>query len=184
MANEHFNIPGVLDRGTRITSIKFAGTVLTFQSDLVLMSPKSFYQPVYVHHVVLIPLNHASIGMASTKPFVPAHCLVSGLSTAYSGNSAVSVSIINCLKWDQYEGEIKFRRMYGIRANLNRFLVRKKVLPHAIKFTRYDENVITYNCHTLVMYKCDIDNAYKAWENKLVLDMEQICMHFEPVYIG
>lgn len=58
-----------------------------------------------------------------------------------------------------------------------------EVIPRATIFKLYDTNYIRYNASGLVMYGCDIDNARRAWENKFILDMENICIHFEPVII-
>jgi len=183
MEKEAFCTPGKLDRGTHTTSIKFAGIVMTFESYLAPIFQRKSFCPVYAHHVVLIPLNHATIGITSTEPFVLAPCLVSGLSTAWSGNSPVSISIVGCLKWDHYDAEIRYRRKYGIRANLNKFLVTQKVIRPATAFKLYSENTITLQARGLTIYKCDNDLAYAMWEDRLVIQLETICKHFEPIIV-
>jgi len=58
-----------------------------------------------------------------------------------------------------------------------------KVIPRATTFKLYDENYIKYNASGLVMYAVNNDGAYRAWENKFVLDMESLCVHFAPIII-
>jgi len=174
---------GRLDKGTHITATKFVGTVLTFESYLAPLLQRKSYKPVFVHHVVLIPLNHATIGTESTRRFVPAHSLDSVSNTAMLGKCNVSISIINCLKWDQYTGELRFRRMYGIAARLNKYLVEVKVIPTATHFRLFNESSFTYRGKGLVMYKDDNDGAYRAWEDRLVIDVMEVCKHFEPIVI-
>jgi len=184
MENEAFVTPGKLDKGVRITSIRFAGIVMTFESYLAPIFQRKSYCPAFAHHVVLIPLNQGTIGTKSTQSFALAPSLVSGLSTAWRGNSAVSISIVGCLKWDHYDAEVRYRRKYGIRANLNKFLVTQKVIAPATAFKLYSENTITCLSRGLTMYKCDFDLAYAMWEDKLVIQMESICKHFEPIIIS
>ncbi len=183
MANDQLHIAGRLDAGTRISPIQFAGIVMTFESSQVTQHQRSMFKPIFVHHVVLIPLNHGTIGTGYTQRFVLAHCLGTGLNTALGGNCHVSVSITPCLKWDTYDAEAKYRRKYGITARLNQDLVRIQKIPPATSFSLYDENPITFKSKGLCMFSKDMNKAYEYWENKLVKEMENICIHFEPIII-
>lgn len=183
MEKEASSTPGKLDQGTHITSIKFVGTVLTLESYLAPLLQRKSYKPVFVHHVVLIPLNRGTIGMDCTLPFAPATSLDSVSNTAFIGKCNVSISIVGCLKWQTYEGELRFRRMYGISARLNRYLVKVGVIPTATHFKLFEESHITYRAKGLIMYKDDNDGAYRAWEDRIVIDVMEICKHFEPIVI-
>jgi len=183
MEDEQSSTYGKLDAGTRITRIKFAGTALMYESLKAPILQRKSYKPVFVHHVVLIPQNHGTIGTVFTQPFALARSLATDLNTAYCGNSPVSISIAGCLKWDEYDGLVKYRRWYGIAASLNKYLVTQKVIATATHFKLCDENVFTYNASSVVMFMEDNDAAYRIWEDKVVLDMQHICRHFEPIII-
>jgi len=174
---------GRLDQGTRISPISFAGIVMTFESSQATQNQRNMFKPFYAHHVVLIPLNHGTIGTGYTQRFVLAHCLGTGSNTALGGSCHVSVSLTPCLKWDTYDAEVKYRRKYGITARLNQDLVRIQKIPPATSFSLYDENPITFKSRGLCMFSTNMDKAYEYWENKLVVEMENICIHFEPIII-
>lgn len=183
MANDQCHTSGRLDAGTRISPIQFAGIVMTYESSQATEHQRRLFKPIFVHHVVLIPLNRGTIGTGYTQPFVLAHCLGSGLNTALAGSSNVSISITPCLNWDTYDAEVKYRRKYGITARLNQDLVRTQRIPPATSFSLYDENPITFKSRGLCMFTVDMDKAYGYWENKLVKEMESMCVHFEPIII-
>ncbi len=183
MEKDISNTVGKLDKGTHITAIKYAGTVLTFESYLAPLLQRRSFRPVFVHHVVLLPLNHGTIGTEFTRPFVLAPSLDSVSSTVMNGRCHVSISIINCLKWDQYEGELRFRRHYGISAHLNKYLVEQKVIPTATHFKLIEESNITYRSKGLVMFKDDNNEAYAHWEDRIIIDIMNVCKYFEPIII-
>lgn len=183
MDKDALDTHGKLDKGTRITPITYVGTVLTFESRRPSLLSKLSYRPAYVHHAVLMPLCRATIGTISTQPFALARSLASGSNGVLNGSSHVSVTITPCLKWDTHHAEVKYRVKYGITHLLNEKLVKQGIVRRVTLWSLFKFTDIKYKTDSIVCYVDNNDAAYALWEERLVKQLEEVCVRFEPVII-
>jgi len=50
-------------------------------------------------------------------------------------------------------------------------------------FKFIDETEFTLCCHKLILSNCDTNNAYMAWEDKLVKEVQEVIRVLEAIYI-
>ena len=175
------NIDGRSGTAITISTITFAGIVLTYESCPPSILRKDTFTRVFVHHAVLIPLCRNTIGTTSTEFFALARFLGSGLNTAFGGSSHVSVTITPLLGWWQWHQEVKFRRKYGISAALNQRLVASQRIPRATPFLLYDVNDLNFVVEQKKYYTIHNRVASTLWDEDLLTVIEHECSKFEPL---
>ena len=96
---------------------------------------------------------------------------------------------------EEFLAEIKYRKKYGIRANLNHALIKKKIIPPATKWIlshvspHTDRLPLVLEKYLYLVPKVDDDyglgmiQAAEAWMKFLMSELMTIALQFEPIII-
>lgn len=183
--------PSCLNKTTVVISSTFyALTVLTFEAQPpnILQAPSS--KPLYVHHVVLMPMHPNSITLHSSKPFSAHPSLVWISKGPLPSRCLLSVTSVNLLQIKDFAKEVKYRSWYGISGKLNFEIIKMEISPPLTEFRRIRTTSKTLKLKPFLYYSTDheddnkaIEQATKAWHHRLLKDIASICRLLEPIII-
>lgn len=181
---EVLRMSGSIDKGTLISSGRYAATVLMFESERhPTHQTIDSFRPVYVHHVVLLPLTQSTIGIQSTMLFKPPPFLVQLSRKNSATRCHVSVSIVNLLDWSNYLKEVTYRKKWGIMGTLQHHLVSVQVIPKATAFHLIHQTEITLKMKAFRWMQKNEEATVKGWSRKILSLLTTACENIEPIFI-
>lgn len=181
-------------RVVTISRTPFAVTALTFESSRSAILRTTYSKPVYVHHVILCPLDIATITNVSTGRYSIPPYLVRISSFPSGAPCYLSVTSVPFLKMDQFLSEVKYRRKYGIIGELHWRLIREKKMPSLIRFNLlFEKPFHTWTPLVLPVYRFTLpstadltqieEQASKDYVMNLMENLMTMIQYHDPIFI-
>lgn len=180
-----------------ISATSFAVTALMFESVPASILSTSYSKPVYVHHVVLCPLNLATITNVCTSRYsLFPHCIKIGKYP--SGQRCfLSVTSVPCLKMERFLSEVKYRKSYGVMGHLTFQMLQRKHLKGPTSFKLlYQKKYSTWLPLTIPKFvfvlpsqaqaedpRMIVTEATKAYESLVMDAIATMIQYHEPIII-
>jgi len=178
-----------------ISGTSYAITVLTFEAIPIatILPKRGLSAPVYVHHVVLCPLQAQTSGVTVTGvySFAPVWARISKLPSGqrcYLSGTTVSV-----LKMEEFLSEITYRKKYGPVANLHHVLLATRKLEspcqwRLIRETMYNQwaPIRMKSIHYTMANDREMELSVEAdrfYKQKLIDMIGVLCSQLEPIFI-
>jgi len=186
--------PSLHGKVCTLSAISFATTVLTFEGiPLANLLKRKRFKPVYVHHVVLCPLEAQTITNVYTTPYSLAPCWVMASKVALKMPCYISGTTVPMLRMEEFLSEIAYRKKYGPIANLHWMLLATKLMSCPVEWQLVRETMYHHhNPVTMAAYSFTLPlNSDKDLEKectrtylvKLNETLAHMCKKFEPIFI-
>lgn len=168
-------------RGLISTAIRYVGTALMYESERPSILDR-MSQPVFAHHVIVMPVGQRIFGMLATLRWCLPTFLVTISRSGSAMNLPLSVSTVDMNAFESFFQEVNFRKKYGIQGSLNFQMVKQNLIPRATSFRMINTN--TFYFEVPVYPNNTICEANQQLYFQRFMDvLANIVKNFEPILI-